>query len=101
MARRRKQKKKNNRVGKICISTIVGIFLVVMSMQIFRLYQEDQLYVQKEKSLCAQLDQAKEDQKRLSSYEQYTQSKDYIEDIAKSKLGLVYNNEIVFKEKDK
>jgi len=101
MARRRKSKKSNNRIGKICISAIVCMFLVVMSVQIFRLYQDDQVYIQKEKTLSAQLEQATEQQKKLSNYEQYTQKKEYIEDIAKSKLGLVYNNEIVFKEKDK
>ena len=41
-----------------------------------------------------------EEQQQLADYEQYTQSQQYIEEVAKSKLGLVYNNEIVFKEQD-
>ena len=37
----------------------------------------------------------------IESMQQYMQSDQYIEDIAKSKLGLAYDNEIIFKEKDK
>ena len=37
----------------------------------------------------------------LKDYEEYTKSQDYVEDIAKSKLGLLHDNEIVFKEKKK
>lgn len=37
----------------------------------------------------------------IENMQQYMQSDQYIEDIAKSKLGLAYDNEIIFKEKDK
>jgi cell division protein DivIC len=32
--------------------------------------------------------------------ETYMNSSEYIEDVAKSKLGLAYENEIIFKEKE-
>ena len=64
------------------------------------LYKEDQTYIAKEKELNEQLEDATEEQQQLADYEQYTQSQQYIEEVAKSKLGLVYNNEIVFKEQD-
>ena len=34
----------------------------------------------------------------LEEYEKYTQTQKYVEDVAKEKLGLVYEDEIVFKE---
>ena len=37
-------------------------------------------------------------QKELEAYETYTKSQQYVEDVAKSKLGLLYDNEVVFKE---
>ena len=37
-------------------------------------------------------------QEDLQNYQSYTQSQEYVEDIAKSKLGLAYDNEIIFKE---
>lgn len=100
MGRYRKRKKKENRMGKLCVSGIVFMFLIVMSIQIVKLYKEDQNYIAKEKELNEQLEDATEEQQQLADYEQYTQSQQYIEEVAKSKLGLVYNNEIVFKEQD-
>ena len=100
MGRYRKRKKKENRMGKLCVSGIVFMFLIVMSIQIVKLYKEDQTYIAKEKELNEQLEDATEEQQQLADYEQYTQSQQYIEEVAKSKLGLVYNNEIVFKEQD-
>ena len=100
MGRYRKRKKKENRMGKLCVSGIVFMFLIVMSIQIVKLYKEDQTYIAKEKELNEQLEDATEEQQQLADYEQYTQSQQYIEEVAKSKLGLVYNNEIVFKEHD-
>lgn len=100
MGRYRKRKKKENRMGKLCVSGIVFMFLIVMSIQIVKLYKEDQTYIAKEKELNEQLEDATEEQQQLADYEQYTQSQQYIEEVTKSKLGLVYNNEIVFKEQD-
>ena len=34
----------------------------------------------------------------LSAYRKYTQTKAYVEEVAKDKLGLVYEGEILFKE---
>lgn len=100
MGRYRKRKRKRKSNGKLCVSGIVFMFLIVMSIQIVKLYKEDQTYIAKEKELNEQLEDATEEQQQLADYEQYTQSQQYIEEVAKSKLGLVYNNEIVFKEQD-
>ena len=53
----------------------------------------------------AELQQEKQDETQRSSelddLEEYMKSSQYIEDVAKSKLGLTYKNEIIFKEKEK
>ena len=36
----------------------------------------------------------------LDELEEYMGSSEYIEDVAKSKLGLTYENEIIFKESE-
>lgn len=97
MARSRRRKK-NNRAGKICVSCIVLMLLVVMTIQIVNLYQKNETYAAQEKTLNEQLEEETERQSQLSDYEDYTKSQDYIEDTAKNKLGLVNNNEIIFKE---
>lgn len=99
MRKSRRNQKHNNRTGKVCISLIVFMLLIVMSIQIVNLNQKNQGYVAQEESLNEQLEGETQRQSELEEYEKYTQTQEYIEDTAKSKLGLVYNNEIVFKEK--
>ena len=93
-----RRRKKNNRAGKICISCIVLMLLVVMAVQIVNLYQKNEAYAAQEKTLNEQLEEETERQSQLSDYEDYTNSQQYIEDTAKNKLGLVKDNEIIFKE---
>lgn len=77
---------------------IVVAFVTVMSVQIFKTYQKDQEYLEQQRILEQQLADELARQAELEEYEKYTQSQQYIEDIAKSKLGLAYENEIIFKE---
>ena len=34
----------------------------------------------------------------IEEYKQYTKSREYIEEVAREKLGLVYEGEVIFKE---
>ena len=90
MSRRPRKKKKNkNSAGRISFLCI-GIFLVlVLSVQMVRLYQKNEALVQTEQTK----------QKELEEQEQYIQSDEYKEKVAKDKLGLVYDNETIFREK--
>ena len=100
MAGAGKRKRKNgNRVGRLCITCIVFIFALVMSVQIVTVYQKDQEYIAKQAELEQQLSDEQDRQGELKDYETYTKSQQYVEDVAKSKLGLLYKNEVVFKER--
>ncbi len=94
----RRARKDNNRVGKFCISTIVIVFGAVMTVQIIRVYQKDQIYIAKQAQLEKQLAEEQARQGELAEFENYTKSQEYIEDIAQTKLGLAYEDEIIFKE---
>mgnify|MGYP002618752490 CR=1 FL=1 len=91
MAAKKRKSNRNNRVGKICISMILVVFAAAMSVQIVKAYQKDQEYARKQEQLEVQLQDE-------TARQSYTQSQEYVEDIAKSKLGLAYDNEIIFKE---
>lgn len=97
-ATKRRRKNQNNRAGKVCISMILIVFVAVMSIQIVKIYQKDQEYIKKQQQLEAQLEEETARQEELEAYQAYTQSQEYVEDVAKSKLGLAYDNEIIFKE---
>lgn len=95
---RRYSSRKANKTGKLCVTIIVLAMIGVMSIQIVNLYQKDQQFVAKEEELEKQKRGEFKRQKELEAYEAYTQTQEYIEDIAQSKLGLVYKNQIIFKE---
>ncbi len=100
MAATKRTGKNNNRAGKRCISVILIAFVAVMSVQIVKIYQKDRELIEQEAELKEQFCEETERQQELEEYEAYTKSSEYIEDVAKSKLGLAYDNEIIFKEED-
>ena len=91
------KRKKGHDAGTISIIVIVLIFLSVMSVQIYRLKQKDAIYAQREQNLEEQLAQELQREEELKELELYTKSVEYIKDMA-NKLGLVFENEIIFKE---
>ena len=56
---------------------------------------------QREENLTAQRDKELERSKELEEYRIYVQTKQYIEEVAKQKLGLVNPDEILLKPKKK
>lgn len=92
--------RKKNGAGRIPFLCI-GVFLVlVLSVQMVRLYQKNEALIQEEQSKQEELQQQQQRQEELSEQEQYIQSDEYKEKVAKDKLGLVYDNEIIFREKE-
>ncbi len=89
---------KANKTGKSCVMIIVIALVGVMSVQIVNLYRKDQQYIMQEADLKKQMESEIERQKELEEYESYTQTQEYIEDTAKSRLGMIYEDEIIFKE---
>ena len=97
MARRRK--KNSNSAGTVSIIFIVVVFVVVMSIQIYKLKEKDKLLAEREQNLMQQLTEEMQREEELKELDLYTRSMEYIKDMA-NKLGLVYENEIIFKESD-
>ncbi len=100
MAGRRRKKKKAERKWKDMDFHYCGnTFLIVMSVQIVGLYNKKETYMAKESSLKTQLEDEKNRSQEIKDYEEYTKTQKFIEDMAKSRLGLVYDNEVIFKKK--
>lgn len=96
---RRYNSRKANRTGKMCVTLIVLAMIGVMSVQIVDLYKRDQQLIAQEALLEKQKEGELVRQQEIEEYEAYTKTQEYIEEVAKSKLGLVYKDEIIFKEK--
>jgi len=93
-ARRRKS---GRNTGAMSIVFIVIIFVIVMSIQILKLKQKDDLLLEREQTLQQQLAQEEQRAEELKELDLYTRSMEYIKDMA-NKMGLVFENEIIFKE---
>ena len=95
MSARKRRKRKN---GAVSIAIIVLTFLAVMSIQIFKLKQKEAMYAAKEAELQEAYELETERAEEIEALADYVQSDQYIIDMAHSKLGLAYDNEIIFKE---
>lgn len=97
MSRRKGGRRRSN--GMISISIIVLIFLIVMGVQIVKLSNQEKNYAKQESQLLDRLNEESQRTEDLTKLEQYMKTIQYVEDVAKNKLGLVYDNEIIYKEK--
>lgn len=97
MSIRRSSKKRG---GTLSVAVIVVAFLIVMIFQIVQLKNKETAYAQQTAELNKQLKEETERTDEINAIADYMQSDQYIEDMAKSKLGLAYDNEIIFKEKE-
>lgn len=97
MSIRRSSKKRG---GTLSVAVIVVAFLIVMIFQIVQLKNKETAYAQQTAELNKQLKEETERTDEINALADYMQSYQYIEDMAKSKLGLAYDNEIIFKEKE-
>ena len=95
-----KRRKKKKSTGRIAVVSIILFLGLVLSVQMVRLYQKNRQYKAQEETLQEELEAQQSRQEDLIEDEVYTQSQQYVEDTAKSKLGMVYSDEIIFREKD-
>ena len=95
-----KRKKKKVQTGRIYVAVVMLFMVIVMSVQIFSLYQKNKAYEATEEALRQELEVELQKQEKLEEYESYVGSAEYIEDEASKKLGLTYDNWIIFREED-
>lgn len=93
-------KRKNGRGRAMGIILIVIVFIIVMTVQICRIKQKDNEYAAKEQELLRELQEETQRASEIEEQEAYMSSAEYIEEVAKSRLGLIYDNEIIFKERE-
>ena len=91
------RKKKQNRLGMFLVMIVVLMLLVVVAIDSRELKETQKVYHDKIDVLEEQIDLQVVRQEELVEYRKYTKTKKYVEEVAKDKLGLMYENEILFK----
>lgn len=101
---RQSNKKKNNkittRMGMIIVIGCLALLAVVVIYKAQDLNSQKQNLQVQAAELQNQLEEAKQDYKKLEEREKYMKTDEYVEDVARSQLGLVYPDEIVVKPEE-
>ena len=102
MARRRVayRKKNQNRFSMILVTLVVIMISVVVAVHSVGLRKKIDAVTAKEKQLQEQIAAEEKRAEEIEEYRKEVQTKGYMEEVAKDKLGLVYEGEIVLKEED-
>lgn len=102
MARRKVayRKRSQNRFSMILVSMVVIMITIVVAVKGVELRQKIDAVAEKEALLKEQIAAEEERAEEIEEYRKEVQTKGYVEKVAKEKLGLVYEGEILFKEED-
>ena len=95
------KKQRQNRLGMLLVMTVVLMMCVVMIVSMASLREKRNDYLEREASLQKQIEAENKRTEELKEYEKYTKTAAYVEEVAKDKLGLVYEDEIVFQAEEK
>jgi cell division protein DivIC len=90
-----------NRMAIIGITVVVFCMGVVVNIKSSSLKKKDLEYQVREETLLTQVEKEKDRAAELEEYRIHVQNKQYIEEIAKQKLGLVNPDEILLKPSQK
>ena len=100
MRKRRGRRRGANRGAMLGISAVVAVLLVSLTFQSRSLMAKNSAYEQKEAGLEQQLEAEMKRTEEISGLEEYMKTDEYVEKIARDKLGLVYPDEILIKPEE-
>lgn len=93
-------KKKQNKVSVVLILLVLLMLIIVVSVGKHNIKVKQAEYDKREEQLNEQIISEEKRAEEIEEYGKYTKTKKYAEEIAKEKLGLVNEDEIVFKEEE-
>ena len=86
----------HNRMSMALIAVAVIVMTIIVGYSVYNMKIE--LNENKEKIESLNKDIAKEEKRKeeIEEYKEYTETDEFVEDTAREKLGLVYEDEVVF-----
>lgn len=92
----KKRRVLQHRLSVFSITAVIVVLAVTLSVASISLHRKNSEYKAQEAELEAQLEQEALRAEEIEELEEYVGTNEYVEDVAKEKLGLVYPNEILF-----
>ena len=100
MTKTRRRKKFKKHLSTLVIAGVVIFMLVFVTVAGMGLKVQNTKKQARIEELNALIAEEEEKAKEIEEYGKYVQTKKYAEEVAKDKLGLVYEDEIIFKAED-
>ncbi len=98
-AKRGRKRVNRHKSSMLVVSAVLLLLVVVISIDGMRLRAKDKEYQAQEIELERQIEEEKARSAEIDQLQDYVGTDEYIEEVAKDKLGLVNPNEIIFKAK--
>lgn len=86
----------HHRFSVLMVSGVIAVLAVTLLVSGISLHAKQQEYAAMETELKKQLEEERARTEEIDDLEDYVGTKEYVEDVAKNKLGLVYPNETIF-----
>lgn len=100
MTKMRRRKNFRKHLGSITILGVLVLLVVFVSIASLNLRAQNADKQRRIKELEAAFEEEQERAEEIEEYAKYVQTKKFIEEVAKERLGLVYEDEIIFKAED-
>ena len=84
----------------IMVMMVVLMVLIVVSVKSIELRQKQEAYAARIEQLQEQVEAENQRALEIEEYGKFSQTKKYVEEVALDKLGLVYEDEIIFKSEE-
>ena len=98
--KRRSGNLRKNRRSVLAISSVILVLGMVVLFCGISLKAKNDAYRAKEADLQAQIEEEQERSEEIDALKEYVGTDEYIESVAKEKLGLIHENEILFKAQE-
>lgn len=92
------EKQRKNIAGMVTISAVVACMIISMLLQRKEINDSIKSYSARYEILQKSIEEEKEHVKEIEKLKEYMQTDEYIANVAREKLGMVKENEIIFSE---
>lgn len=93
----KKRPRKKRRTGLYLVIVVVGMFMTTLFVQGYGLKNNCEKLATEQTQLIEKKKSLEKEQEQIKEKSEYMKTDKYIEDVAREKFGLVYDNEIIFK----
>ncbi|MGN0399580.1 MAG: septum formation initiator family protein [Blautia sp.] len=98
--RRKKKRNRQNRIAMFSVTFVMVILVIALMVGSHNLRVKINGYKEQKQEVCEKIEEEKKRTEEIEQLEEYMKSDEYARQVARDKLGLVGEDEIIFKEEE-